>query len=176
MISAHFSAILFGSGDKRRDESMKDMGLETGHQHSWTLSGFHGKARVATIFGELPIEALRLRDELKTPLGRYLRVAWLDRINLDEDFLAGNRSAMPVLVRRNALARDVPKNDLMISPAQMLMVPEGRAPGKPRSGRDLEKRHPGVLHKPVNTITYYRFHCGQAVQVLVEGVWCPTAP
>ena len=36
----------------------------------WNKSGFTGRVRVGTAFGDLPIEALRLRDEIRTSSGR----------------------------------------------------------------------------------------------------------
>ncbi len=79
----------------------------------WNLPGFDGKAKVTTSFGELPIEALRLRDPVKTISGSYMKVEWLDRMHLDEGFLNGFHDASPVRFQRGALGLNTPSADRM---------------------------------------------------------------
>ena len=51
--------------------------------------------RVTTSFGDLPVQALRRRDPLRLQAGTLATVEWVDCINLDEEFLAGNPDAPP---------------------------------------------------------------------------------
>ncbi|HHL20476.1 MAG TPA: hypothetical protein ENJ52_02995 [Aliiroseovarius sp.] len=142
----------------------------------WPLPGFHGKARVATIFGDLPVEALRRRDELKTRAGPYLRVEWVDKIHLDDGFLRSCPDANPVLITANALRRGLPARPMMLSPDQALFLPEPGMQTRARPARDLAKARHGISRWPVSGITYFVFHCGKPAEVSVEGIWCATAP
>ncbi len=136
---------------------------------AWTLPGFCGTARVGTSFGDLPVQALRLRDPLRTARGSLVTVHWCDRLRLDAGFLAANPDAQPILILANALGNGVPKADLMLSPHQRLNVsPPGLQPDF-RLARDLTGR-PGVLRRPDESVNYYLFHCDEPAVVLVEGV------
>lgn len=144
----------------------------------WTLPGFDARAKVATVFGDLPLEALRRRDEIKMPNGTFRRVEWVDLLHLDGAFLGRFPDAQPVCLRARALGQHAPGHDLRLSPAQAVLVPGPGLPGtgRPRSARDLERSHPGALRSPQTALTYVRFHCGVPCLVMVEGLWCPTAP
>ena len=142
---------------------------------SWTLPGFHGKARITTLFGELPIEALRRRDEVKLHTGRFSRIEWIDKIQLDEAFLSYHPDGQPVLLRANVLGPGKPKVDMMVSPAQMLDSRPVHMPSALLTARDLGQR-PNVMRRSLTNVTYYLFHTGEEACVSVEGLWCHTSP
>jgi len=141
----------------------------------WTFPGFSGDARVMTSFGELPIKALRLRDPLRTPDGSYAPVQWIDRLNLDEGFLHGRPDAQPVCIAAGALGQDRPKNEFLLSPHQQVATNDLRFRQEFRSARDLTGR-PGIMRRPETVVSYYMFHCGRPVTVMVEGVWMRVEP
>ncbi|MCX7888335.1 MAG: Hint domain-containing protein [Rhodobacteraceae bacterium] len=141
----------------------------------WTFAGFSGDARVMTSFGELPIKALRLRDPLRTPDGSYVTVQWIDRLNLDEGFLHGRPDAHPVCIAAGALGQERPKNELVVSPHQVVATNDLQFRQEFRSARDLTGR-PGIMRRPGTVVTYYLFHCGKPATVMVEGVWVRVEP
>ena len=141
----------------------------------WTLPGFCGKAKVATSFGELPIEALRLRDPIKTISGSFMKVAWMDRIHLDEGFLSGFQDACPVRFQRGALGPNAPAEPTTMSPGQKVVIKrEGEKP-KVFSATKLTQR-PNIDRMLTTNATYYMFHVGEPALVLVNGMWCAVAP
>lgn len=147
----------------------------TSKQPVWTLPGFHAKARVFTIFGELPIEALRRRDKVRTVTGAYVEVKWVDKVQLDVDFLERHPEAQPILIRTSALGKARPQTNVMVSPGQRMRVhglvgEEGEKPAGELAG----KRN--ILRMPHSGFTYYQFHCGTAATVSVEGLWFNVAP
>lgn len=143
---------------------------------SWDLPGFDGKARVLTSFGELPIEALRVRDELRLPNGRFLRVAWIDQIRLDAEFLRRHPEARPFLVGVGALGADLPRRNFLVSPQQEIHLGRQPSNGPARSVASLEGQR-GILRKSsCDFIKYYIFHLGEPAAVSVEGVWCIVRP
>lgn len=135
---------------------------------TWNLPGFLGSARVSAAFGELPIQALRVRDEIRTASGAIARVQWIDKLHLDEEFLALHPSARPVHIRANALGQGLPLNDLTLSPEQKLSV-DAHAASRFVPASELCSRARAHRVQPTG-LTYYRFHCGYPVDVRVEGI------
>mgnify|MGYP001319170770 CR=1 FL=1 len=143
--------------------------------NSWALPGFSGKARVTTSFGDLPIEALRLRDPVKTRSGKFLEVKWIDKLQLDAQFLALHPEANPILIPECAFGRMTPSSDVLISPAQTLRLPRQASDMKPKPAQSLVWRS-NVARKPQRGFTYYLFHCGEPASVCIEGLWFDVVP
>ena len=66
------------------------------------LSGFAGQARVATDFGDVPIEALRVGDYVRTFSGKMVCVRKIDQVNLDDDGMRTCPSVQPIRISANA--------------------------------------------------------------------------
>jgi hypothetical protein len=128
-----------------------------------------------TSFGELPIKALRLRDPIRTSSGSFLPVKWVDAVHLDEAFLGGFPDAMPIFVPARSLGRDSPKENVLVSPHQKLPVGDNTFHPDQRLARDLVAR-PGVMRRPVGTVSYYLFHLGEPAKVMIEGLWVQVTP
>ena len=140
---------------------------------TWGLPGFLGKARVTTSFGELPIEALRRRDQLRTITGDYLPVAWIDRVKLDRDFLRHHPNARPVEIPAGILGNGTPKTEIWVSRQQKVQYSCFKQ--ETTTVRLLLQRN-GILPRMNDHATYYLFHCGKPAMVCVEGLWCLTEP
>lgn len=147
--------------------------VKTEHARKWTIPGFLGKAKVMTSFGNLPIEALRLRDPVKTRSGHFRKVVWVDQLHLDSEFVFDFPDSLPVQIGNGALGPDFPPNSVQFSPAQVVLP--SRHGGKSVPVRDLVGR-PRIIRPLPSTFTYYLFHCGQQEDVLVDGMWCHTSP
>lgn len=142
---------------------------------SWDLPGFSGKARVTTSFGELPIEALRLRDPVKTSSGKFLEVKWIDQVRLDAQFLSLHPEANPISIPEGSLGHMTPSSDVLISPAQPLKLPRQASDMKAKPAQSLVWRN-NVARKPQSGFTYYLFHCGEPASVSIEGLWFEIVP
>lgn len=140
----------------------------------WYLPGFTGKSRVTTIFGELPIEALRVRDDLRTYSGVAARVEVVDQIHLDADFLRGNQSAFPIRIPANAFGAGRPTQDMIVSPGQEICS-DAHVVSHFLKARDLRGRF-GQDLVPTSGLTYYRFHCGAPTIVRIDGIWVRVQP
>lgn len=141
----------------------------------WILPGFIGTARVKTSFGDLPLQALRANDPLCTVRGPLAKVARVDTIHLDEQFLTSNPDALPVRIPAGAFGQGRPMTDLLVSPHQKINVSPGQFRQDFRMARDLIDR-PGVARQPVPTVTYHAFHCATPAAVLVEGLCVGVSP
>lgn len=140
---------------------------------TWGLPGFLGKARVTTSFGELPIEALRRRDQLRTITGDYLPVAWIDCVKLDGDFLRHHPEARPVQILAGVLGHGTPKTEIWVSRQQQVQYSSFKQETC-TVNRLLQRK--GILPRMNDLATYYLFHCGKPAMVCVEGLWCLTEP
>jgi hypothetical protein len=147
----------------------------TARERHWDMPGFHGKARVSTTFGDLPIMGLRLRDKVRTISGEYKPVKWIDEIRLDKDFLESFPEAQPIRIDRGALGRNSPQVSILVSPAQKLSFKKEWSRPTSKSASDLLKR-PKVFRTHESSISYFLFHCGEADVVQVDGVWCHVSP
>jgi hypothetical protein len=140
----------------------------------WYLPGVLGKSRVSTVFGDLPVEALRVRDDLRTHTGISARVELVDKIHLDQDFLRNNPSALPVRIPANAFGPGRPAQDMMLSPGQEL-CPDAHVVTQFLKARDLQNRFQQDTSQSAG-LTYYRFHCGMPAVVRMDGLWIRVRP
>jgi hypothetical protein len=140
----------------------------------WTLPGLCWNVRVTTSFGALPVQVLRKHDPLRLSDGSIRRIQWIDKIQLDEGFLAAYPDAQPVMIRAGSLGQGIPSQDILVSPCQKLAVQTTNYTFELRMARDLLGR-PGFLRQPQSMLTYYMFHCGQPSRVSVEGASFYTA-
>lgn len=141
----------------------------------WTLPGFCGGARITTSFGDLPIQALRRRDPLRTVHGTLATVEWIDCIQLDEEFLQSNPDALPVRISAGAFGNGKPERDLTVSPHQLVNISPSQYRQDFRLARDLTDR-PGILRQPDMLIRYHVFHCATPATVIVEGLCVSVSP
>ncbi len=140
----------------------------------WNLPGFGGKVRIGTVFGDLPIEALRVRDEIRTITGSIARVQWIDKIHLDDDFLRSHPSAVPVEIAANAFGIGKPMRQMVVSPRQEICT-EVHVAARFLTGQALQGAF-NAHRAPSSGLTYYRFHCGDPVVIRAEGVWVRVQP
>lgn len=141
----------------------------------WNLPGFEGKCRITTIFGELPVEALRRRDQVRTICGAFKEVKKVEAIRLDADFLERHPAAQPVMIRARAMGGAFPVRHMLVSPAQKLWLSRPGDGFVARTAQQMEDT-PNMMRSRRNDITYYRFHLGDEEMVSVEGAWFCTTP
>jgi hypothetical protein len=139
------------------------------------LPGFGPMTRITTDLGPFPAQTLRVGDRLRIRSGAYRPIVWLDRIVLDEDYLARHPEGLPILIRADAMGRGMPEQDVMLAPGQPVRAGQVQSGAAPRPARALLSG-PRVMRKPETLVTYTVFHCGQAVDVHVDGLWVPVAP
>lgn len=141
----------------------------------WDMPGFGPMTRISTTFGDVPAQALRVRDTIRTRTGECLQIQWLDRIILNEEFMQRHPEANPILIRASAMAVGLPGRDVMVSPGQAVCFSAHVAAGDFKAAGTLTGR-PNIMRKPEPIITYTLFHCGRPVEVKVEGIWARVAP
>jgi len=147
---------------------------QTERRMAWYLPGLTGKSRVSTVFGDLPVEVLRVRDDLRTYSGAAVQVQSVDRIHLDEDFLRKQPSALPLRIPANAFGPGRPSQDMLISAGQEISPDAHVASNFVKAGNLRNRFNPDLAQS--TGLTYIRFHCGAPVIVRVDGIWVRVSP
>jgi hypothetical protein len=77
---------------------------------------FAAGTNILTAKGRVRVEDLRIGDVVPTLHGGGAQIKWIGRRDYDGRFIAGNHLMLPVRIKRNALARNIPSRDLIVSP------------------------------------------------------------
>jgi hypothetical protein len=85
-----------------------------------TTPCFCAGTRIRTLKGDVPVEALRIGDEVLTAFSGPQRIQWIGRRSYDGRFIAGNMSALPVCLKAGAIADGIPARDLWVSPGHAI--------------------------------------------------------
>ncbi|WP_165899221.1 Hint domain-containing protein [Rhodovulum steppense] len=131
--------------------------------------------RITTELGDFPAQALRVGDRVRTRRGPFKLIVWLDRVVLDESFLAHHPEAQPVLIRPGAFGAGFPAREVVVSPAQRIHPPRPQ-PGTRAQPAGRLTTGPRIMRKPETIFTYTLFHCDELVDVHAEGLWLPIPP
>ena len=135
----------------------------------WNLPGIYSGTRLSTSFGEVPAHLIRVRDQLRTKDGKFLRVLRIDEYKLDADFLSDHPEARPVRFASKAHGK-AKGADIFLSPGQRVLA-------RGASGQEVLKlaseftAQPGALPDTAGPFSYFIFHLGKAALVRAEGMW-----
>ena len=75
-------------GDAPAPQTNPVDGGQGAQKKRWSIPGIYSGTRISTSFGEVPAHLIRVRDQLRTRDGDYVRVLRIDEYKLDADFLA----------------------------------------------------------------------------------------
>ena len=131
--------------------------------------------RVRTSFGDVHAVALRPGDLVKTRAGGFQPIVWLNRVLLDEQFLAEKSDSNPVRIQAGAMGPATPSSDVLVSPRQIVCPSPKSSLSERREAADLLSK-PGVMRIRETGLSYTMFHLGEPAEIQCDGVFLFLAP
>ena len=119
---------------------------------------------ILTAEGECPVEDLSIGDTLVTAAGPVRPLRWIGRRSFDGRFAAGNVAILPVVIHAHALADDVPRRDLWVSPDHALFIDGVLIPAKA-----LVNGQSVVQVQTVSRVDYFHLELDTHDIILAEG-------
>ena len=78
--------------------------------------------KILTSRGERAVESLQIGDSLPTLHAGYQKIKWIGTRSYDGRFIEGNKAALPICIKRNAIDTNVPVRDLFVSPGHAICI------------------------------------------------------
>jgi O-antigen biosynthesis protein len=83
---------------------------------------FRRGTRILAERGEVPVESLRIGDRVMTMTGITRPICWIGRRSHSGERASGDSAVLPILIRAGALADQLPRRDLWVSPEHAMYV------------------------------------------------------
>jgi hypothetical protein len=83
---------------------------------------FAAGTRIATPAGNIPVEQLKIGELVRTLNAGDRPVKWIGWRKYDGRMIQGNKAALPVCIRQDAIADGVPARDLLVSPGHAIAI------------------------------------------------------
>ena len=123
---------------------------------------FVAGTRILTPLGETPVEALNVGDLVISKTGEDLPIVWIGYRTLDLRRHPRTTEVQPICIAASALAEDVPRCDLWVSPAHAMLIDGRLIPAKLLlNGRNIRQ---GSLTR----VTYYHLELAQHSIIFAE--------
>jgi hypothetical protein len=87
-----------------------------------TIACFRRGTRILAERGEVAIESLKIGDRVMTSAGVTKPIRWIGRRSYSGESAWCDSEVLPILIRVGALADDVPRRDLWVSPEHAMFV------------------------------------------------------
>ncbi|MGI9395592.1 MAG: Hint domain-containing protein [Boseongicola sp.] len=183
-ITRILSRIRLGEDDpaniEESDSSVSDENLETTPDDlecgdRWPLPGLAPMTRVRTSFGDVHAVALRNGDLVKTRSGDFKPIVWLNRVLLDEQFLAEKSDSNPIRIQAGAMGPATPSADILVSPRQIVCPSPKSSLNDRREAAELLAK-PGVMRIRETGLSYTMFHLGESAEIQCDGVFLLLSP
>jgi probable HAF family extracellular repeat protein len=124
---------------------------------------------IATENGDAPVESLKIGDKLLTRSGASRPIKWIGQRGYRGRFIAGNKDVLPICIKAGALADNVPRRDLWISPHHAMLID-----GLLIEGRDLVNGMSIVQAAHVDKVSYFHVELETHDVIVAEGALSET--
>ena len=124
---------------------------------------------ILTSGGEVPVETLAIGDRVMTKLGEARAIKWIGRRSYGGRFALGRKDILPVCIKAGALADNVPKRDLWISPNHAMYFKDQHLDGVLIEARDLVNGTSIVQADSVEMVEYIHVELDNHDVIIAEG-------
>jgi len=121
---------------------------------------------VRTPCGNKRVEKLQIGDEVMTAAGMARPIKWIGRRSYNGRFVMGRKDILPVCIKAGALADNVPKRDLWISPNHAMYFKDD---GVLIEAKDLVNGVSIVHAARVNKVEYFHIELDTHDVIIAEG-------
>jgi hypothetical protein len=121
---------------------------------------------IATPSGERPVETLSIGDLVTTMAGVSRPITWIGRRSYGSRFVMGRKDTLPICIKAGALADNVPKRDLWISPHHAMYLE-----GVLIEAKDLLNGASIVQADRVDKIEYFHIELDTHDVIIAEGAY-----
>jgi hypothetical protein len=123
---------------------------------------------VRTPCGNKRVEKLQIGDELMTASGAARPIKWIGRRSYNGRFVMGRKDILPVCIKAGALADNVPRRDLWISPNHAMYF-EDSLDGVLIEAKDLVNGVSIVQAERVDEVEYFHIELDTHDVLIAEG-------
>lgn len=131
------------------------------------IACFVSGTNISTSHGEQPVESLKIGDEVRTLVGKKSIIKWIGVRSYDGRFINGQHLTLPVCIKRDAIAGNVPARDLWVSPGHALYIDGMLVPAWRLINGVSITQAPSI-----GSVTYYHIELADHEIIFAEG--CPT--
>ncbi len=128
---------------------------------------------IAAARGEVPVENLKIGDEVMTASGALRPIKWLGRRSYGGRFIMGRKDILPVCIKAGALDIGVPKRDLWISPHHAMYFGD-RGSGVLIEAKDLVNGVSVVQAERLDKVEYVHVELESHDVIIAEGALSET--
>jgi hypothetical protein len=129
-----------------------------------TMACFRRGTQILTDRGEMAIESLQIEDRVTTLSGALKPIRWIGRRSYSGEVAWGDRDVLPILIRRGAIAQNVPTRDLWVSPEHAMYIDGMLIPAALLvNGVSI------VQEERVDEVTYFHLEFDAHEVIVVEG-------
>jgi hypothetical protein len=122
---------------------------------------------ITTASGDVAVEALSVGDKVMTIGGRVRAIKWIGRRSYGGRFVMGRTDILPICIKARALAPNVPKRDLWISPHHAMYFED--CGGVLIEAKDLVNGVTVIQAETVERVEYFHIELDTHDVVLAEG-------
>lgn len=123
---------------------------------------FVAGTRILTPRGEIAVEDLNVGETVITQSGEDLAIVWIGRRTIDLNLHPRPEQVQPVCIAAHALAEDVPRRDLKVSPDHALLIDDVLVPAQLLlDGLNIRRVTPA-------SVTYYHVQLAQHAALFAE--------